>query len=106
MNNIIEIILTRLIQFILSIILTFLYRKFINKSIKYCYFRPPGTNYPKESKQVEVSKRFGRVVNVNCPYFNMREEKIHNGQKFLYCPYGKTINPNSIDNRGGPCRFV
>ena len=84
------IILTAITSAVLTIVFANLLKPlksyFFDRYSDRCMY--PGEGGRSRSQAVTVTKRFGRVVHIDCPYWQIRE-KIKNGDlSYIYCPNG------------------
>ena len=107
-NFIFRYLLIPLITFLIGISLTPLRKWIYSDSTEYCLFRH-GHESKETSHQVFVTKRFGKVVKINCPHYKKIEKTLgKKGELYYFCPYGEEY-PDGINNgtdKRQKCRFL
>ena len=68
-----------------------------------CDYRT-ANNFKVGTHQIVRQKRFGKTTDINCYWFNRREEKELDGAKYLHCVFGeKFLSPSG--KGGAKCPY-
>jgi len=70
-----------------------------NKTKDSCKFIFPYEPLTGIYHDIEITKRFGKTIQINCPWFRKREIKRRKDKSYLHCPFGGN------DGKGGICPF-
>jgi hypothetical protein len=102
--DIIKIVSGIILGFIFSIVSAPIKNWISFKDHRQCDYRT-ANNYKVETHQIIVKKRFGKTTDINCYWFNRREQKELDGIKYLHCVFGEKFFNASKTNFGNRCPF-
>lgn len=106
LSHIIAAFLGALIAKILELFYPFIKEKIYDIEQKRCSFSDPGLKIEKiKGHKVLLTKKFNKVTNINCPWFNTLEKIKYQNGIFYYCPYGLLIK-NIIEGKHIRCRHI
>ena len=93
MPILVYIIITAVFTAILTIVFSGLLKPlktyFFDRYTDRCIY--PGEGGRSRNQTVIITKRFGRVVHIDCPYWQIREKIMQNNIAYTYCPHGIPI---------------
>lgn len=71
----------------------------LNKTNDSCKFIFPNEPLTGTYHNIEITKRFGKTIHINYPWFRIREMKELKNKAYLHCPFG------GENGRGDKCPF-